>query len=99
MSAFTEILASEKPVLVDFFAEWCGPCKVMAPVLKELKQTMGDNITIIKVDVDKNPAAASAYQIQGVPTLIVFQKGAIKWRQSGVVPVKQLQKVLEPLVN
>ena len=99
MSAFNDIIQSEKPVLVDFFAEWCGPCKTMAPVLKELKQSMGDGITIIKVDVDKNPQAASAYQVQGVPTLIVFKKGVVKWRQSGVVPAKQLQQVLQPLVG
>jgi thioredoxin 1 len=98
MSAFNDIIQSEKPVLVDFFAEWCGPCKTMAPILKELKQTMGDGITIIKVDVDKNPQAANAYQVQGVPTLIVFKKGAVQWRQSGVVPAKHLQQVLQPLV-
>jgi thioredoxin 1 len=99
MSAFNDIIQSDKPVLVDFFAAWCGPCKTMVPILKELKQQMGDGITIIKVDVDKNPQAASAYHVQGVPTLIVFKKGTIQWRQSGVVAAKQLQQVLQPLVG
>lgn len=94
MSSFAEVISSEKPVLVDFFAEWCGPCKLMTPILKEVKQAMGDDVTIIKVDVDKNPQAANAYQVQGVPTLIIFRNGKVKWRQAGVVQAKQLQQLL-----
>ena len=96
--SFAEVIQSDKPVLVDFFAEWCGPCKMMPPILKEVKQALGDAVTIIKVVVDKNSAVASQYNIQGVPTLIVFQQGQVKWRQSGVVPAKQLQGVLQQFV-
>ena len=98
MSTFAELIQGDKPVLVDFFAEWCGPCKMMPPILKEVKQSLGDNVTILKLDVDKNPQVANAFQIQGVPTLIVFQNGEIKWRQSGVVPAPQLRQVLQQLV-
>lgn len=96
--SFAAVINSEKPVLVDFFAEWCGPCKMMPPILQEVKQAMGDSITIIKVDVDKNNALAFQYGIQGVPTLIIFQKGDVKWRQSGVVQAKHLQAQLQQYV-
>ena len=92
---FNEIINSDKPVLVDFFAEWCGPCKMMAPILKDVKKEVGDAVTIIKVDVDKSPQAAQEYQVQGVPTLILFKNGKLLWRQSGVVPKAGLVGVIK----
>lgn len=92
---FNEIINSDKPVLVDFFAEWCGPCKMMAPILAAVKKEVGDAVTIIKVDVDKSPQAAQEYQVQGVPTLILFKNGKPLWRQSGVVPKAGLVGVIK----
>ena len=95
MSKFNEVINSGKTVLVDFSATWCGPCKMMEPILKELAAITGPELKIIKVDVDKNQAAAMTYQVQSVPTLILFKNGVIKWRQSGVVPAQQLKSAIE----
>lgn len=99
MATFKEIVNSETPVLVDFFAEWCGPCKMMSPILKEIKSNLKDDVKILKIDVDKNQQVASAYQVQGVPTLMIFQKGKIVWRQSGVIPAHELISRIKSLAS
>ena len=91
---FSDLINGATPTLVDFSAEWCGPCKMMKPILDELKNEIGEQAHILKVDVDRNPKAAAAYQIQGVPTLILFRNGKIQWRQSGVVSAKTLKEII-----
>jgi len=93
---FRDVINGEKPVLIDFTAEWCGPCKMMKPILQELHDKMGDSVRILKLDVDRNREVANAFEISGVPTLILFKKGKMVWRQSGVVQTKQLQQVIQP---
>lgn len=95
MSKFEELINSDKPVLVDFHATWCGPCHMQAPILEDVKQRVGEAATIVKIDVDKNPQVASQYQIRGVPTLIIFKQGEVKWRQSGVFQANELERLLQ----
>jgi thioredoxin 1 len=99
MSTFNDIIQSEKPILVDFFATWCGPCQTLAPILKDVKDKLGDRISIIKIDVDKNQQIASQYQVRGVPTMILFQNGKQLWRQSGVLSSSDLIKVIAEKSN
>jgi len=92
---FNSIISGDKPVLVDFYAEWCGPCKMQAPILKEVASVIKEKARILKVDVDKSPAVAEQYQIRGVPTLILFKKGQPVWRQSGVANRQQLIQLID----
>ncbi len=95
MSKFSEIINQEKPVLVDFFADWCGPCKMLAPILKQVKDSMGDSVSIVKIDVDKNQALAAKYQVKGVPTMLLFKNGKQVWRQSGVLQKDEIMNVIK----
>ena len=99
MSSFENIIQSEKPVLIDFFATWCGPCKMLAPILKEVKDSLGDRISILKIDVDKNQELASKYQVRGVPTMVLYQNGKQLWRQSGVLTKDQIIKTILEKTN
>jgi thioredoxin 1 len=89
-SSFNDIIASEVPILVDFSADWCGPCKMLAPILKQVKDELGDAIKIVKIDVDKNQPLAAKYQVRGVPTMILFKQGKQLWRQSGVMQKQEI---------
>lgn len=93
--SFSQVINDDVPVLIDFYADWCGPCKMMTPILKDLKKQMGDSINILKIDAEKNADAAIRYQVRGVPTLILFKKGQILWQQSGVVQAPQLKRIIE----
>jgi thioredoxin 1 len=94
-ASFSDLISSSTPTLVDFYAEWCGPCKMMKPILEDLKEKMGPNARIIKIDVDKNPALSAAYQVQGVPTLALFKDGQLKWKQAGVMQSEQIKRIIE----
>lgn len=94
MADFREIVASNKPVLIDFFAEWCGPCKSLSPILNEVAKEMGDEAKVIKIDIDKNPILAQKLNVRSVPTLVIYKEESLLWRQSGIVPKSQLLKAL-----
>lgn len=95
-ASFNKIIQSDTPILVDFYADWCAPCKMLGPILKDLKEEVGDRLKIIKIDVDKNNSIAGRFQVRGVPTMILFKSGQALWRQSGVLSKDALLKAVEP---
>lgn len=95
-TSFSDLIASETPILVDFSAEWCGPCKMLAPILKEVKGRVGDAVRIVKIDIDANEQIAAFYKVKSVPTMILFKKGDIQWRESGLMTAQQLENALRP---
>ena len=99
MSKFQEIVQSETPTLVDFFATWCGPCQAMSPILDQLKDKMGEKVRILKIDVDKNQDVAAKFKVRGVPTFVLFQSGEILWRQSGGMDLSTLQQKITSAVK
>ena len=99
MNAFQQLIQKDQPVLVDFFATWCGPCQMLAPILKQVKESLGERITIIKIDVDKNPEIANRYQIRSVPTLLLFKNGNVVWKHSGVASKQQLAEIVKTVAN
>jgi thioredoxin 1 len=99
MSKFQELINGNKPVLIDFFATWCGPCQALAPILVDAKEDLGDAVSIIKIDVDKNQEIAAHFQVKGVPTMMLFQNGKMLWRQSGVVSKHEIVSVVKQKTN
>lgn len=99
MNNFDKLINGDKPVLVDFFADWCGPCKVMAPSIVEVKKRIGDKATVLKMDIDKNPAYAQKYSVQSIPTLMIFRNGKVLWRKMGITPAHEILQQLQPLVS
>lgn len=99
MSKFQELINGNKPVLIDFFATWCGPCQTLAPILVETKEELGEVVNIIKIDVDKNQEIAAHFQVKGVPTMLLFQNGKMLWRQSGVVSKNEIVSIVKQKVN
>ncbi len=97
--SFQQIIKGETPVLVDFYAEWCGPCKAMAPMLVQFQKEMGNKVRVIKVDVDRNPEAAASFRVQAVPTLMLFKSGNIAWKHSGAVPVQTLKEAVKKVLS